>query len=78
MHGKQGFVGRDHVLTPGNRIQQKPLGGIVSADQFDDDVEGGIFEHLTGIGGQNARRECDSPVRRDVEVRDFDKVERDA
>ena len=50
MRRQQRLVGSHHVLAIGNGFQHKLLGHRVPTDQFDDDVDLRIGDHLVGIG----------------------------
>src|SRR4030095_14288031 len=74
MKRQHGLVCRDDRFPGGNGIQDQAFGKITAADQFDDDVDGGIGQYLLGVFHEHARRERNSAVPDHVQIRDANEL----
>ena len=75
VRGQQRLVGRDHVLTVGDRLQHQVLGDAVAADELDDDVDLGIVDDQAGVIDDLALAASQFQGARRVQVGDRDDVD---
>src|SRR5688500_13393757 len=78
MERQQCFVGRDDRFPGGNGVENQALGKIISSDQLNDDIDGGIPQDLLRIVHEHAGRKANAPIPGDVEIGDADQLDRHA
>ena len=69
MDGEQSLVGGDDMLAAGDRLEDEGPGRFDAADQFDDDIDGGVGEDVVGIPAEDDVAEL-SGERGDIDVGD--------
>ena len=70
MEGQQRLVGRDHMFTVFDGLENKGAGRFIAPDQFDDHIDLGIGQDLLRAGGQQIFLDRHASVGGDIQIRD--------
>ena len=71
MNGKKGFVSSDHMLALFDGPEDESSGRLEPPDEFDDDGDFRVLEHIGNLGGEKGLINLHPPVGGHIQIGDF-------